>query len=207
MADPVTAGLAGASLISTIGGGLIGAEAAKQQYGAESSMYNYQAGVALQNQQLMRQNAGYALMQGEESAAQSGMATRAQIGQIRAAQGASGLDVDRGTAPAVVRSQRRIGDIEQQTIRSNAGLAAYGQDISAYQYGTQATLDKMAAANAKAAAPLAETASILGSAASVSNKWLGFNSAGNFAGLTPTLNSWGTGISSAISGALNPTFG
>ena len=198
MSDPTSAGLAGVSLVASMLGGATQASSIKEQAAAQAAMYNYQAGVAIRNQQLERQNAGTALMQGEEQAAQSGMATRARLGQIRAAQGASGLRIGEGTMPLVPESQRRIGSMEQTTIGSNAAKAAYDYDVSAWKYGTQAGLYSMAAMNTKAAAPLAEEASILGSAASVSDKWLQFSQAGNFGNLGKTLSGMGSNVAGAL---------
>lgn len=191
--DPITGGLALASLGSTALGGLVGGKASSQQYQAQQQMYYYQAGIALDNQKIEQQNAGYALQQGEQEAMQSGMATRARVGQIKAAQGASGLDVNKGTMPLVPAGQQQIGEIEQTTIRSNAAKAAYDYDVSAFQYGAQATLYDAAAANAAAAAPIAQEASILGSAASVGSKWLGFQQSGAL----PSFSQMGSAIGNA----------
>jgi hypothetical protein len=194
--DP-TAAMGVAALAATAAGGIASATGQQQSYAAQSQMYTYQAGIAQQNQALAQQNATYALIAGGDQAAQSGMATRAKIGQIRAAQGASGFQVDKGTMPLVPAGASQIGSIEGQTIRSNAARAAYDQDVSAWQYGNQATLDKAAAANAKSAGALAYDASILGSAASVGSKWLQFNDSGNFSSVAPSFTNIVNGFSAA----------
>ena len=194
--DPITGGLALASLGSTALGGIVGGKGQSQQYQAQQAMYYYQAGIALDNQQIEQQNAGYALQQGEQQAAQSGMQTRTQVGAIKAAQGASGLDVNKGTQPMVPAGQEQIGQINQATIRSNANKAAFDYDVSAFQYGAQATVDQYAAANAGSAAGIAQESSILGTAAGVSSKWLGFEQSGAL----PSASSIGTGISNFVSG-------
>jgi hypothetical protein len=193
MADPITGGLAAASLVSGIAGGVASAAGTAQSSAAQSQAYTYQAGIAAQNQLIAQQNESYALMQGEQQAAQSGMKARSQAGQIRAAQGASGLNVNTGTNVDVQKGQSQIAGMEQTAIRSSSAKAAYDYDISGFQAGEQANLYKMAAANVKSAAPLAEAASILGSASSVSSKWAGFQQSG-------ALNGIGNAFSNATSG-------
>jgi hypothetical protein len=157
----------------------------------------YQAGIALNNQKIEKQNAGYALEQGEQQTGQVGQQVRAQVGQIRDAQSASGLDINKGTAPLVPGSQRLIGQEEQATVRGNAAKQAYDYDVSAFQYGEQAKLDEYAGTNAAQAGAISSEASILGSAASVSSKWLGFNQEGAFGNLGSSIAG---GFRNAISG-------
>ena len=194
--DPITGGLALASLASTALGGIMGGKGQSQQYQAQQAMYYYQAGIALNNQQIEKQNAGYALQQGEQRAMQSGMQTRAQVGEIKAAQGASGFDVNKGTQPLVPAGQEQVGGIEQATIRSNASKQAFDYDVSAFQYGEQAKLDEFAGTNASKAAGIAQESSILGTAASVSSKWLGFEQSGAL----PSVSSMSSGVSHFFGG-------
>lgn len=192
--DPITIGLSLASLGSTALGGIAGGKGQSQNYQAQQAMYYYQAGIALDNQQIEKQNEGYALQQGEQAAMQSGMRTRAQVGAIKAAQGASGFDVNKGTQPLVPAGQEKVGGIEQATIRSNASKAAFDYDVSAFQYGAQATLDQYAGTNAANAAGIAQEASILGTAANVGSKFLGYQQSGAL----PSFSSMGSGISQAF---------
>jgi hypothetical protein len=194
--DPITGGLALASLGSTALGGIMGGKGQSQQYQAQQAMYYYQAGIALDNQQIEKQNKGFALQQGEQQAMQSGMRTRAQVGEIKAAQGASGFDLNKGTQPMVPAGQEKIGQIDQATIRSNANKAAFDYDVSAFQYGAQATVDQFAAANAAKASGIAQESSILGTAAGVSSKWLGFEQSGAL----PSFGSIGSSIGKFVSG-------
>jgi hypothetical protein len=174
----------------------MGGKGQSQQYQAQQAMYYYQAGIALDNQQIEKQNKGFALQQGEQQAMQSGMRTRAQVGEIKAAQGASGFDLNKGTQPMVPAGQEKIGQIDQATIRSNANKAAFDYDVSAFQYGAQATVDQFAAANAAKASGIAQESSILGTAAGVSSKWLGFEQSGAL----PSFGSIGSSIGKFVSG-------
>lgn len=205
MTDPVsgavTAGLAGVSLLTSVLGGQAQGAAEKQQAQATSANDLFQAGIALQNQQIQKANAGYALQQGEQSAMVIGQGVRAQVGQIKAAQGASGLNVNLGTAPDVVAGQRKIGMEEQSLTRETAAKTAYDYDVSAWQYGQQNQLDIASAINTTAALPLQEEATFLGTAASVSTKWLGFNQAGDFSGIGSAVSDIGSYLNGSLAGA------
>lgn len=176
--------------VASIGAGILGtamsAGAAASQAQSQTAMYNYQAGIALQNQQIQTQNEQYALNSGEANTAQSGMATRARVGGIVAAQAASGFQVGTGTNADVQQSQEAVGLTDQTTIRSNAAKAAYDYDIGAVQAGEQASAYSASAANASAAGNLNVDASIIGGVSSVSSKWLQGTQSGLFGSVNPT---------------------
>lgn len=172
--------VAGVGLAASIAGAGLGAAGAISGAEASKSMYNYQAGIAQQNQQIALQNEAYALQSGEANASQSGMASRTQIGQIITAQGASGTRVGSGTNAQVVSGQELIANTEQTTIRSNSAKAAYDFNVGSVQAGEQASAYSSAASNAMTAGGISAGASILGGAGSVSTKWLQGNQAGLF---------------------------
>lgn len=162
----------GASLL----GGATSAIGAAQAGDAKAGMYNYQAGVADVNKKISLQNAAYARDTGESKAFESGLRTRFQEGKIKTAQGASGLDVNSGSAKATQDSQRDIGRLDQGIIRSNSARQAYGFDTEAVKYGAEGEMDRSAASNARTAGNIGAISSILGTAASVSSKWLQWGS-------------------------------
>ncbi len=170
MADPATLGMIGIG--SSVGGGLLGAFGAKKTGQAQQQMYNYQAQVAQINAQIDRQNAEYALNQGEQQAQQFGLHAAQQRGQIIANQGASGIAIGSGSNAEVVRSQNLLTRMDLTQIRSNAAKTAYDFNVKATMDLNQATLDTMAGQNAKLAGDINAASSILGTAGSVSSKWL-----------------------------------
>ncbi len=206
MADPTA--IAGAGLVSTIVGGIIGAKGAatqsqgqqlalqgqKDQILAQQKAYQYQAGIAQVNQQIEKQNADYARQTGEITAARSGMEARFQAGQTRATFGASGLDVNTGSHAEVTSSMHEIALQNEGTIRATAAKQAYGYDVAAVGEGAKATLAGLSADSAGRAAGNIDTAigyakkagstavasSILGTASSVSSKWLQGSQVGLF---------------------------
>jgi hypothetical protein len=178
MADPATLAMSSMSLAA---GGAVG-KAFGSWFGgqAESNMYQYQAGVAKVNQQIAEQNAKYAVAAGEEKAQESGLKTRAEIGQTRAIQGASGLDVNRGSAVEVRASEADIGAENTAIIRSNAAREAYDYKVQGFQAGAQSTIYGMVAKNVVTAGNMGAVSSILGGASSVSDKWLQASQSGIF---------------------------
>jgi hypothetical protein len=109
-----------------------------QQYGFQSNIHKYQAGVAEQNRIIAKANANYARDVGEVEAQQSGMKSRYEVGEMIASQGASGLDVNKGTGTKVRESMIDIGYYNQALIRSNAAKKAYGYEVEATEHEAQA---------------------------------------------------------------------
>jgi len=144
----------------------------------KGAMYDYQAGIAQMNAAVDRQNAQYAMYSGEVKAQQSGMKSRFQIGQARADQGASGLDVNSGSATQVREGMFKVAQQDQSIIRSNAAKIAYGYEVDAAAKDAEATLDQYAAKTSRTAGMISAVGSLLGTAGSVASKWQAGESAG-----------------------------
>lgn len=184
MADPITLTALGVSAAATVGGGILGAQGAKEKAQAESSMYNYQAGVAKVNAQIAEQDANYAEASGQVEAEQSGMKTAVEVGKTRAAFGAS--NVAGGSHDQVLSSEREIGAENQGIIQANAAKRAYGFEVGAAEDVAQAGADTAAGKNALTAGQYAATSSILGTVGSVASKWLGAKNAFGSPTTSPT---------------------
>lgn len=167
----MAAGFGAVGLGASLAGGLLSAFGASKEGAATQSMYNYKAQVAKINADINRQNAGWARDKGETEATQYGMKAAQQRGSIRAAQGASGLDVNSGSAKEVQRSQEAIKDIDMSQIRSNAAKIAYDYETKAFMDENQSKLDTMAGEYAKEAGGIKAAGSILGTVSTVSSKW------------------------------------
>lgn len=178
MADPVT--LTAISLGATAAGGGISALSSIMGGKAKSASYKYQAGLAAINSQIAKQNADYERNVGEVEAQQSGLRTKAEIGATRAIEGASGLDVNSGSAARVQSSEREIGWNNQQIIRANSARRAYGYEVEAMNETAQGQLYKRAASQAKTAGILGAGATLLSTAGSVAGKWSQASTAGVF---------------------------
>lgn len=166
MADPVTIGAMGLSAAGSVISGM-GSTFAGQ---AQSNMYGYQAGLALQNAQLARQDANYAIGAGEVEAQQSGMKTRAEVGQTRAAFGAS--NVAGASQDRVVKSETDIGQENQALIRANAQKRAFGFNVQAAKDTAQSKIYQTAAETSRESGQIGLLSSIIGGAGNVASKWM-----------------------------------
>lgn len=170
MADPTMMMAAGAT--SSILGGIVSASGAKASGKAAQQMGMYQAGIAKINADISRQNANYVRQQGEVQAHRYGMGARARMGEIEAGQGASGLDISSGSSKAVRESAKIVSDMDMAQIRQNAAKAAYDFDLQAQSHELESVGSMLGAKTAERAANINAASSIIGSAASVADKWL-----------------------------------
>jgi hypothetical protein len=139
---------------------------------SQQEMYNYQAGVAKLNAQIAQQNSAYATQVGELQATNAGLQGAQRLGQIKAAQSASGLDVNTGSPAAVRVSQKQVTGFDVAAIRSNAAKTAYNYEVSAVSDVAQANIDTLAGENARTSGMISADASLIGAASSVSSQWL-----------------------------------
>ncbi len=170
MADPFTWAAIGVGASAL--GGATSAYGSLQKGAADKAMYNYQAGVAQLNQKIALQNASYAQEAGGSAAYQSGLKTAATVAQQKVDQSASGFDVAGGSATGVRQSTTALGVYDQNLIRTNFAKKAYGFEVEAATKGAEAGADVIAGQQAKKAGDIGAVASILGTAGSVSSKWL-----------------------------------
>jgi hypothetical protein len=178
LASPAT--LATGSLGAGILGAGLSAFGSYEGGKAQQNAYNYQAAIAQMNAKIENNNAAHAIQVGEREAQISGMQTRAQIGETKAIQSGSNLDVNKGSAVDVRASEADIGKENEMTIRSNAAWTAYGFEVKGAEDTAQANLDLMAGENAKKAGILGMYSSLLGGAGSVGGKWAEFKKQGIF---------------------------
>lgn len=106
-------------------------------------------------------NADLSAAVGEAKSTQFGMKTAAQLGTIKAKQGASGVDVHSKSFTDVRESAREMGMLDALTIRSDAAREAYG-------YRTRQSMLVKGAEDAKSASYLDAFGSLLSGATSIS---------------------------------------
>lgn len=167
----MAAGFGAVGLGATLAGGLLSAFGAQKEGESAQQAYNYRAQVARINADINRQNADWTRAKGEKDTEQFGMKAAQQRGAIRAAQGASGLDVNSGSARDVQRSQEKVVQKDMSQIRANAAKIAYDYETKATMDENQASLDTMAGENASNAGDLKAWSSIIGTVSTVSSKW------------------------------------
>lgn len=171
--DPVTIGLA-LTAVSTV----VGATGAIQSGQAQRAQAEYQAQVARNNQQIAAQNQQYAVAAGETQAQAQDFKSRATLGAIEAAQGASGLALDSPTLQSVREGAGQVLRLDTRNIIQNAALRSRGYGIEGMNRGAEAELYKRAGADAESAGYLRAAGTLLSGASSFSEKWAKFQPAG-----------------------------
>ena len=184
----VPGALGAAGIGASIFGTLLGAAGQKEAGQAQTQQYNYQAGIAALNSQIATQNANYASQQGELTAEKVGLKDRATAGQIVASQGASGVDVNSGSAKSVQESQHTVSTMDLDTIRMNATKTAYDFETQANQFKAQAFMDVAGSQNVQKATSTNVATSLVGGAGSVAQKWLQGSQMGLFSGSKSTVS-------------------
>ena len=192
--DPATLAVAGivASVAGT-GASMFGQYESAQ---AQSQAANYQAQVARNNQIIANQNAGIAVQQGQQQEETQRIKTGEIIGNELAAQGASGVNPNIGSALDVRSSAAETGELDANSIRYNSQLKARDFTTQASSYGAQAGLYSAEAGWDMTAGYLGMGSSILGGASSVSDKWLRYQMNGIFGNNSPNpaggaIGAWG----------------
>ena len=180
MVDPAT--MTGVSMAMSAGGSLLNAFGESKAGSAQADMLSYRAGLAQYRKKIALQNRDFAYEQGEEEAMRFGFKARQRAGAIKAAQGASGIDVGSGSPKAVREGQRRITEIDLGTIYDNAARRAYGFETEAAYEETQAALYDEAASRTRSATSMKVASSLLSGATAVSDKWLQASQSGVFGG-------------------------
>jgi len=179
MADPVTL-LAIGSAVATVAGGAMQAVGQKNAADAQAKAARYQAEIARANSQAAAERADYTRQKGVNDASTQDTKTRALIGSQLAAQGASGLDVNSGSPLDIRSSSASLGRLDTLTVRHNAELQGQEYDQMAKNQTYQATSLENQGSSAKLAGYVGAAGSLLGTAASVSDKWMSYKQKGVF---------------------------
>lgn len=139
---------------------------------AQRNMYNYQAGVALADATVKRQDAIYAMQSGEVQAQQAGMRGREVVGNTKAGFAAGNISLASGSPSRVISSDTAITQTNEGIIRADAAKRAYGFNVAAAGDVSTASADIAAGNNAMSAARLNVASTILRGVGSVSSKWI-----------------------------------
>lgn len=163
--------LAGAAVALLAVGTVVQTAGAIQSGNAANKIAGYQAQVAHNQAIIDEQNAIYALQAGDQDAATKSMEGAAAVGSIRAAQAASGIDVNTGSAVDVQASERIRSALDTETVRHNAQLRAYGYRSQAMADEAEAGLRRAEGAQAKKAGQIKGLGTLLSGASSVAGMW------------------------------------
>jgi hypothetical protein len=170
------------AILGTIISGVVGAMGAMQQGAAAQASANYQAAVAQQNRMIAEQNAHFEELHGEQQAQTQGLKDKAAMGSIVAGEGASGLDITTGSKKSVIDSTQKLSTFNEALIRNDSARKAYDFRAQAFNYEAQSRLFTFQGENARTASNFQAFGSLLGSAASVGQRWYQFGGAPNIMG-------------------------
>jgi len=167
----ITEAIAVAGLVASAAGTGVSMIAQQQSAAATRNASNYQAQVALNQAQIAKQQAQSTAAAGEAATVQQQLKTRAQVGGLLAAQGASGVDVGSGSAVDVRSSAAELGGLDAMTVKSDYARAAYGYQTGATSAEAEAGLARQKADQAGTAGNLAAFGSLLSGASGVAKQY------------------------------------
>jgi hypothetical protein len=159
-AEALPIGLQVVGGLAKAGGSLKGGQAG----GAAAA---YQAQVARNNAIALRQMADRTISGGLVNADVTSLRSAANVGTIKAKQGASGINVNQGSAVDVRAGAAAAGKFDAETVLRNADLQAYGYRVKANQEEAQAGLYERGGAQAESAGQIGAFGSLLGAASAV----------------------------------------
>lgn len=141
--------------------------------GGEATAANatYQAEVAANNAKVAYANAERASAAGQEQAAQESEKGAQREAQIVGAMAANNIDVRSGSAINVEKGERKINQLNSETVLSNAELQNYGYRVQATNDLAQAQLYQTEAQEAPLAADIGAVGGLLGGASSIGFKF------------------------------------
>jgi hypothetical protein len=157
--------------VAGLAGGGISAFGAYEGGQARAASANYQAQVAANNAKIAQWNASMEAASGAAKESAQGMKTAASAGTAKAAQGASGIDVNTGSAANVRQAVAKLGALDALTIRSNTARSVYGYEVAATSDEAQSQLLSAEAKQAGEAGDISALGTFLSSASSVGSKF------------------------------------
>lgn len=143
---------------------------------AQANAADYQAQVADNNARIAQQNAAHAAQAGEQKAADASQKGAANLGAIKAAIAANGLDVNSGSALDVEKSARSTSQLNTLRTENDAQLQVYGYRSQATNYAAQAELDRSEEGPDIAGGILGGAGSLFGNASAIGTKNFGAGS-------------------------------
>ena len=137
---------------------------------------NYQAEVARNNQVIAEQNARYANKAGEAAITAAQLKGRAKLGALTAALGASGIDVNTGSAAKVRNSATALRQLDTETTAQDAALKVYGFRSQGVNFGAQSGLLRSQAEQSGTAGLIGGGATLLSGIGGLAPKWKAWQS-------------------------------
>ncbi len=176
MCEPVTLALVGASVL---GAGL-SAAGQIQEGNAAKKAADFRAQVSRNNAVIANQAAAESRDRGEALAGRERLRTRQALGSARATLAGQGVVIDEGTALNVTQDIAQFGELDVQTILSNAEREARGFEQRGVNFQSEAQLTEQAGRQARTAGRIQAASTLLTGGGQVANRWINFGNAGAF---------------------------
>lgn len=159
MAAGAIGGLASAG--SSIMGGMMGAQGAKQEGQAAKDNAIFQAWMANINSEIEDRNAQMEMQNAETNSYNAGLEGRTALGKLGATQAASGVDINSGSFVNTRQSVENASLQNESNIRFEGANKYYGFKMQAWQDRAQAMMDLLEGKNAEKAAGIKARASMI----------------------------------------------
>lgn len=173
--------MAAVSIGSTVLSGAMSASSARAGGKSAADQANYQAQVAEQNAQL----AEIRKIQIQDAADDEILAAQIETSQIASLQrtqaAGAGIVVGQDTALDTETETIRAGTLDEIAIQRNANLDKWAAQISANSSRNQAALSRATGESAKRAGKTKALSSLIGTAGTVSSKWMTIDAAASAA--------------------------
>lgn len=137
----------------------------------QAQQFLFRAQVASHNAAAMRANANAEREAGAYGESVAKLRTGERVASQRAAFAANGVDVNTGSAADVQASTAKVGALDAAMIHYNASRAAYGDEVSAQNFKSQAALDRSGAVGSAIGGLARGGISAIGGAQALSSKW------------------------------------
>ena len=176
MCEPTTLAVAGLAMsaVST-GAGFLGQ---MNQQAAAGAQAQYMAQMAQRNQQIQTMQADDALARGQVQEDKVRAAGAQRIGTLTANLAAQGTDLA-GSPTDILADARQAGELDAQTVRSNAAREAWGYKVGAANAGAEAAMR-----GSFSPSYLGAGASLLAGASGIADKWSRFKFSDPSGGVT-----------------------
>lgn len=153
----------------TVGSTALGVAGSLMEGRAQSQMYNYRAQVAMNNAIMAERDIDRSLIAGQREESEIRMKTGQLVSSQKAAQAASGVDTEVGTAPFVRDITAAQGDMDALTMRFNAAQQAYNFKVEAANQRAESNMMKRAAKTAKLKSYIGAASALVGGMSKLSN--------------------------------------
>lgn len=170
MCEPTSLAVAGLAMSAASTG--LGVMGQMNQQAAAGAQAQYMAQMAQRNQQLQQWQADDALRRGEVQEAKVRESGAQRIGALTANLAAQGTDLA-GSPTDILGDAREAGELDAQTVRSNAAREAWGFKVGAANAGAEASMRGSFQPSYMGAG-----ASLLAGASGIADKWSRFKYSG-----------------------------